>query len=177
MAYHHHAYHLIVSKEELAIQLWTQEHHENLIYCLALGRAGPEYEQRLLMACMKLQFIGSLFYPKDTDGTAKLRHKAYERFFDACLKSIEEAQEWLQRLETDACSPQILLEKYTAVKEYCLPMLTSGREVWRAGEYRQIIEYIIDSGSVPKAMPRPGNDIPELPFPLAADIEYGNYQN
>ena len=61
--YHKHCNQVIVSKQELYIQLKESWLNENLLACLAFGSGHPRYAYWLLMASIKFWFIGSLSYP------------------------------------------------------------------------------------------------------------------
>ena len=61
--YHKHCNQVIVSKQELYIQLKKSWFNENLLACLAFGPNHPRYAYCLLMASIKFWFIGSLSYP------------------------------------------------------------------------------------------------------------------
>ena len=61
--YHQHCNQVIVSKQELYIQLKESWLNENLLACLAFGSGHPRYAYWLLMASIKFWFIGSLSYP------------------------------------------------------------------------------------------------------------------
>ena len=61
--YHKHCNQVIVSKQELYIQLKESWFNENLLACLAFGPNHPRYAYCLLMASIKFWFIGSLSYP------------------------------------------------------------------------------------------------------------------
>lgn len=61
--YHKHCNQVIVSKQELYIQLKESWFNENLLACLAFGPDHPQYAYWLLMASIKFWFIGSLSYP------------------------------------------------------------------------------------------------------------------
>ena len=61
--YHQHCNQVIVSKQELYIQLKESWFNENLLACLAFGPNHPRYAYCLLMASIKFWFIGSLSYP------------------------------------------------------------------------------------------------------------------
>ena len=61
--YHKHCNQVIVSKQELYIQLKESWLNENLLACLAFGSGHPRYAYWLLMASIEFWFIGSLSYP------------------------------------------------------------------------------------------------------------------
>lgn len=63
LVYHQHCNQIIVSKQELYIQLKESWFNENLLACLAFGPNHPQYVYWLLMASIKFWFIGSLSYP------------------------------------------------------------------------------------------------------------------
>lgn len=63
LIYHKHCNQVIVSKQELYIQLKESWFNENLLACLAFGPDHPQYAYWLLMASIKFWFIGSLSYP------------------------------------------------------------------------------------------------------------------
>lgn len=63
LIYHKHCNQVIVSKQELYIQLKESWVNENLLACLAFGSGHPRYAYWLLMASIKFWFIGSLSYP------------------------------------------------------------------------------------------------------------------
>lgn len=63
LVYHKHCNQVIVSKQELYIQLRESWVNENLLACLAFGPSHPRYAYWLLMASIKFWFIGSLSYP------------------------------------------------------------------------------------------------------------------
>ena len=63
LIYHKHCNQVIVSKQELYIQLKESWLNENLLACLAFGSGHPRYAYWLLMASIKFWFIGSLSYP------------------------------------------------------------------------------------------------------------------
>ena len=63
LVYHKHCNQVIVSKQELYIQLKESWVNENLLACLAFGSGHPRYAYWLLMASIKFWFIGSLSYP------------------------------------------------------------------------------------------------------------------
>ena len=63
LVYHKHCNQVIVSKQELYIQLKESWVNENLLACLAFGPSHPRYAYWLLMASIKFWFIGSLSYP------------------------------------------------------------------------------------------------------------------
>ena len=174
-ACHEHLFQIIVSKEELKYQLQMAFRNENLIRCLVFGKDAPDYGERLLKACLKLQFIGSLFYPAGRTETAKLPRRAYEALFDRYLDSEEEAGIRLRQIGADDSKAGELYQKYTSVKQHCLRMLSSERETYFAGEYREIIVYITACAEAPRAVFRgPYCDLPILPTVRRSDSEYGN---
>ena len=59
LIYHKHCNQVIVSKQELYIQLKESWFNENLLACLAFGPDHPQYAYWLLMASIKFWFIGS----------------------------------------------------------------------------------------------------------------------
>lgn len=63
LIYHKHCNQIIVSKQELCLQLKKSWLNENLLACLAFGPNHPRYAYWLLMASIKFWFIGSLSYP------------------------------------------------------------------------------------------------------------------
>lgn len=63
LIYHKHCNQVIVSKQELYIQLKESWFNENLLACLAFGPDHPQYAYWLLMASIKFWFIGRLSYP------------------------------------------------------------------------------------------------------------------
>ena len=166
-ARHEHLLQLNVSKKELSYQLSMLQPNEDLIRCLAGGPEAPDYEIRLFMASLKLQFVGMMAYVEHGECMKKLPPKEYEAVFDTYLDTMEEAESWLRRLgrpDADESSARSLLEKYMAVKRHCIRMLASQREIYNAGEYRRIIDYIVKSGDVPEPVfPSSWSDMPELP--------------
>lgn len=182
--YHKHYYQIIVSKEELEIQLRKADHNDNLLYCLAFGKERLDYERRLLLASLKFQFIGSLFYSvhlRNSSGeteycTAKLPIRFYEKMFDGDMDTLDEAEDWLIRHEVKVITAEKLLRKYNAVKTYCIRMLTSELETYFAGEYRSIIDYIANHEDINLTFKHKYDDMPVLPDEYENDrdqIDYG----
>lgn len=184
--YHEHYFQIIISKEELKIQLRKADHNDNLLYCLAFGKERSDYEQRLLLASLKFQFIGSLFYSvhlRNSSGgteycTARLPVKFYEKMFDGDMDTLDEAEDWLVRHEVKVITAEELLRKHTAVKTYCIRMLTSELETYFAGEYRSIIDYIANHEDINLIFKHKYDDMPVLPDEYDNDrnqIDYGDF--
>lgn len=91
LIYHKHCNQVIVSKQELYIQLKESWLNENLLACLAFGSGHPRYAYWLLMASIKFWFIGSLSYPlrnsREKAHAAKgtMPQKGEWLFFTACF--------------------------------------------------------------------------------------------
>ncbi len=166
--YHNHCNEIILnSAEELRIQLRDAHSHKNLIWCIVHGKADPQYQQRLILASLKLELIGGMFYPISDSETAKLPVKAYRRFWDDWMETVIEAKDWLERVGapvTDAAA-QNLLARYQSIRDHCLRFLASGREVYFARTYYELIDWIVDCEPIPKAeFDNPHIEYPNLPF-------------
>lgn len=173
--YHEHFRQIIVSPKELEIQLQDMGLNRNLIFCLVFGQGHPEYPIRLAKVCLKFGFISSLFYPIDREHTAKLPKEVYERLFDDSLDSEAEAALWLNDLGAADCSAKALYQKYIAVKEHCLRMLSSEREVYFPEEYHRIIDYIARCELTPTAVFGSAyEDLPNLPLVLPESPDYSD---
>ena len=203
--YHKHCNQIIVSKQELYIQLQESRFNENLLACLAFGSDNPQYAYLLLMASLKFWFIGSLACPRrrrcrnksiaaaakakdksmkistDEYDIAKLPRKCYEReLFDNFLESTKEAQDLLNQLsrryrgEKTVVTKETLLNKYTAVKNACMRMLTSTREFYFVQEYKNIIDYIATHDDTTLTFRNEFDDMPVLPDGYG---EYRYYDN
>jgi len=192
---HEHCFQVFVTKGELRYQLCEGMGNNNLLFCLALGRSDPLYAHRLLLASLKYQFLGSLFYlgraesperagtdaagrfgasPRARRCAQKLPAAEYEyRLFNAFMDSAADAQAWLAEHAPDSVPAAVLLRRYTAVRAHCSRMLASPAETYFADEYRQIIDYIASADTVPAAV-FDRSDFPRLPFPLQSEVDYGN---
>lgn len=175
--YHKHYHQIIVSKAELKYQLDYLSFDNELIPCLVFGKSHPDYRIWLLKASSRFQLISSFFYPLDDKRTSKLPPKYYEKMFDNSLESKEKAEDWLKRLHYEDNEVYLkkaseLLQKYIAVKQYCLRMLASRKEAYFAEEYAQIIDYIVTCFPVPSASFKNNSDFPEFLFKLEATYNF-----
>ena len=70
-SYHHHCWEIVVSENELLIQLQECDIHTNLLNLLIYGKSLPDYETRLMRAALKFEFLGSLVFPLNEKDTEK----------------------------------------------------------------------------------------------------------
>lgn len=182
--YHEHYFQIIVSKEELKIQLHQANHNTNLLCCLAFGKTHPNYEQWLLLSSIKFQFLGSLFYPVNQgknncsiQHTDKLSAKFYRDIFDSSMDTLTEAKHWLKQHDVKNMTAEQLLKKYIAVKTYCIRMLISKSETYFASEYRYIIDYIANHDNFLITFKNKGTDIPTLADKSDLDVSHMEYDN
>ncbi len=142
---------ILYSKKELKRQLFDFDYHKHLVACIVLGPEHPHYQVWLAFTCIKFELISSMSFPVGNRSFVKLPLKEYKKLFDGYLENIDEALDWLKRLERNSDLPvavttedaQQLLKKYSAIKNSCVKMLASTLEVYYAYEYKAIIENII----------------------------------
>ena len=146
--YHHHNWEIVVSENELLIQLQECAIHTNLLYLLVYGKSLPDYETRLMRAALKFEFLGSLVFPIDEKSTAKPPVKVYvQELFQGGYKSLDEVKDKIQRIMnvpiTDAFAKKVF-NKLVFVINTCCPLIAETYELWWEETYRMFIEYAIE---------------------------------
>ena len=69
--YHQHCWEIVVSENELLIQLQECCHQTNLLTLLVYGRSLKDYQIRLMRVALKFEFLGSLVFPLGKKRTGK----------------------------------------------------------------------------------------------------------
>lgn len=164
---HKHIRQKFVTYSELKEIMFEMYCQDNLTYCLTFGKNAPDYGEKLMLVAQKLEFVSSLFYLSN-GVPKKLPRKTYEKFFDNYVENSDDACERLLWLGGDYRKKAFVYEKYTQIKVAVVPLLCDTDEVWVAGEFKNIIEYIIEHDNLPES-----ND---YSFCLKdADIERGSF--
>ena len=92
--YHHHFHEIVVTKEELSIQLHIANNHDNLLKLLIYGKSLHDYDVRLTRAALKFAFLGSLVYPEGDGKTNKPKSSVYVyRLFQESSETLDEVKD------------------------------------------------------------------------------------
>ena len=146
--YHHHCWEIVVSENELLIQLQECDIHTNLLKLLIYGKSLPDYETRLMRAALKFEFLGSLVFPIDEKDTEKPPSKIYVReLFQGRYESLDEVKDEIQRIVDAPISDKFakkIFRKLVFVINTCCPMMAETYEIWWECTYRLFIEYAIE---------------------------------
>lgn len=147
-SFHHHCWEIVVSENELLIQIQEYDNQTNLLHLLVYGKDLPDYEARLMRAALKFEFLGSLVFPVDEKNTDKPLAKVYVReLFQGFYESFDEVKDEIQKMMnvpiTDEFAKKIF-RKLVFVINTCCPMMAETFEIWWKGTYRMFIEYAIE---------------------------------
>lgn len=146
--YHHHCWEIVVSENELFIQLEECAIQTNLLHLLVYGKYLPDYEIRLMRAALKFEFLGNLVFPVDEKKTDKPPVKVYVReLFQGRYESLEEVKDEIQRIMDTPVSDEFakkIFRKLAFVINTCCPLMAETCEIWWEETYRLFIEYAIE---------------------------------
>ena len=143
---HCECYDVLLTKKELKYQLWNNWWQNNLLKLLSDKDISNEEKQRLLiMLGIKLEQISGFFY--DNKGQKKkFLAKEYEYIlFDAFIDSIEECMDRLNTTDIDFANT--VYQKYVAIKNCLVPLLSTIEEQYYASEFIHIINAVITKES------------------------------
>lgn len=146
--YHHHCWEIVVSENELLIQLHECDNQTNLLYLLVYGKSLPDYETRLMRAALKFEFLGSLVFPLDKNSTDKPPVKVYvQELFEGRYESLDEVKDEIQRIMDNPVSDELakkVFRKLAFVINTCCPLMAETCEIWWEVTYQLFIEYAIE---------------------------------
>ena len=146
--YHHHCWEIVVSENELLIQLQECDIHTNLLKLLIYGKSLPDYETRLMRAALKFEFLGSLVFPINEKDIEKPPAKIYVyELFQGHYESMDEVKDEIQRIMGTSVSDEFakkIFRKLVFVINTCCPMMAETFEIWWENTYRLFIEYAIE---------------------------------
>lgn len=146
--YHRHLWEIVVSENELLIQLQQSNIHDNLLCLLIYGKSLPDFETRLMRAALKFEFLGSLVFPIDETNTDKPPANVYVReLFQARYESLNEVKERIKNIiDAPVCEElaQKVFRKLIFVINTCCLLMAETCEIWWEETYRSFIEYAIE---------------------------------
>ena len=143
---HCECYDVLLTKKELKYQLWNNWCQNNLLKLLSDKDISNEEKQRsLLMLGIKFEQISGFFYVSKGQ-KKKLLAKEYEYIlFDAFIDSVEECADRLNTTDMDFA--KIVYQKYVAIKNYFVTLLSMIEEQYYASEFLHIISAVITKES------------------------------
>jgi len=146
--YHHHCWEIVVSENELLIQLQECDNHTNLLNLLVYGKSLPDYETRLMRAALKFEFLGSLVFPCGEKKTNKPPVEVYvHELFGGSYESLEEVKDEIQRIVSTSVSDEFagkVFRKLAFVINTCCSLMAQTAEIEWEGVYRTFIEHAIE---------------------------------
>lgn len=146
---HHHCFEIVVSEEELLIQLSYFRKHDNLMKLLVYGRELPDFETRLIRASLKFEFIGNFVYAVNDCETRKPQAEVYmKELFQWHYENVDEVKTSIEAIIGESVSDEFakkIFRKLVFVINTCCPMMSDTFEIWWEHTYRCFIEYAIDN--------------------------------
>lgn len=151
--YHHHYFEIVVSENELLIQLAHSNIHTNLLHLLMFGKELPDYELRLMRATLKFEFLGSLVFPVDSESTGKPPLKVYIRnLFESFYETADEIKEHIERIVGNSVTDEFarkIFRKLCFIIYTCCPLMADASEIWWEPTYRVFLEFAIENDTFP----------------------------
>ena len=147
--YHHHFHEIVVTKEELSIQLHIANNHDNLLKLLIYGKSLRDYDVRLTRAALKFAFLGSLVYPEGDGKTNKPKSSVYVyRLFQEGSETFDEVKDRISLITQQTVSDESarkIFRKLVFVINTCCPIMADVSEIWWEDTYRHLIEYAVEN--------------------------------
>lgn len=146
--YHKHVDEIVVTKNELLIQLGiADDWDDSLIALLAYGKKLPNYETSLLLVSLKMEFLGSFVYSVDRKRATKPPVKTYvHKLFEGSYETPDEVRDHLRIIGINPTDEnvQCVFRKLLFVVGTCCPCMADSVELWRNDTYRCFVEYAIE---------------------------------
>ncbi len=153
-----------MDKKAVLHQLRQMGEHHNLLYCLAYGRDGVQYGEKLLLTCIKFTEISKLLYHDEDHRSTKVAAFYYDRFFKNYIDCETECEYLLPDDVKDRAD--LVFDRYLRLQRVAVNMLADPKNTYQPWEFKTLIEAVIDGDDVPK--------YPERSH-FFTDEEYGNY--
>ncbi len=137
-----------MNKKAVLHQLRQMGEHHNLLYCLAYGREGEQYGEKLLLTCMKFTEISKLLYHDEDHRPTKVAAFYYERFFKNYIDCETEC-EYLLPDDVKGRAP-LVYDRYLRLQLVAVKMLADPKNTYQPWAFKALIEFVIDRDAVPQ---------------------------
>lgn len=148
-AYHKDGYEIVVSEEEMMIQLSNNSIHNNLLMLLIYGRDLQNFETRLTRASLKFEQIGRFVYCSSDFKAVKPSADVYmKELFEGYYETLEEVKERIESIKREVVSLKAansVYKKLMFIAGLCCLIMSDTYEIWPEHTYRCFIEYAIDN--------------------------------
>ena len=160
---HCECYDFLLTKKELKNQLWNNWCQSNLLRLLSNKDISNEEKQRLLlMLGIKFEQISGFFYAGKGQKKKLLAKEYGYILFDAFIDSIEACADRLNTTDRDFA--ENIYQKYVAIKNCFVSLLSTIEEQYYANEFTKIINHVLlkesfSQGEFEKKFPSVFSDI------------------
>ena len=143
---HCECYDVLLTKKELKYQLWNNWCQNNLLRLISVKDISYEEKQRLLlMLGIKFEQISGFFYAAKGQKKKLLEKDYQDILFTAFIDSVEECADRLNTTDMDFANT--VYQKYVAIKNCLVPLLSTVDEQYYASEFIYIINAVITKES------------------------------